>query len=128
MIINDMLKLLNDSCDEVFEDNFRNGFYDDYHEVSDALFVDELKAYTTLMRKSQMIALIHSELSEALEAIRKSLKDDKLPHRSGEEVEIADTVIRILDYAGAWGLDLAGAIEEKLEYNRNRGYKHGKSF
>ena len=37
-----------------------------------------------------------------------------------EEVELADTVIRIMDYAGRWGLDIGGAIMEKLEYNKNR--------
>ena len=66
------------------------------------------------------IALIHSELSEALEAHRKNLMDDKLPHRQGVEVELADAVIRIADLAGALGLDLGGAIAEKMIYNENR--------
>jgi NTP pyrophosphatase (non-canonical NTP hydrolase) len=66
------------------------------------------------------LALIHSEISEALEADRKNLMDDKLPHRRGIEVELADAVIRICDLAGALGLDLEGAIEEKLTYNRTR--------
>lgn len=66
------------------------------------------------------IALIHSEISEALEGVRKSLIDDHLPHRSMLEVELADAVIRIFDYAGFKGLDLGGAIAEKNEYNKNR--------
>jgi len=44
----------------------------------------------------EVVALMHSELSEALEAHRKGLMDDKLPHRSGVEVEFADCIIRIL--------------------------------
>ncbi len=68
----------------------------------------------------EVIALMHSELSEALEADRKDLKDDKLPHRSGVEVEFADCVIRIFDTAAALGLDLAGAIIEKNRFNRER--------
>ncbi len=55
-----------------------------------------------------------------MEGHRKGLADDKLPHRLMVEVELADAVIRIADLAGALGLDLGGAIAEKLEYNRNR--------
>ena len=68
----------------------------------------------------EVIALIHSELSEALEADRKALKDDKLPHRDGREVEFADCIIRIFDTAEALGLDVAGALIEKNRYNVKR--------
>jgi hypothetical protein len=68
----------------------------------------------------EVVALMHSELSEALEADRKGLKDDKLPHRDGREVEFADCIIRILDTAAALGLDVAGAVIEKNRYNRER--------
>lgn len=68
----------------------------------------------------ERMALIHSEISEAFEAYRKGLMDDHLPHREGIEVELADAVIRICDFAGSEGLDLAGAIMEKLQYNRSR--------
>jgi NTP pyrophosphatase (non-canonical NTP hydrolase) len=68
----------------------------------------------------EVLALMHSELSEALEADRKNLMDDKLPHRSGVEVELADCCIRIFDTARALGLDLAGAIIEKNRFNRER--------
>ena len=68
----------------------------------------------------EVIALMHSELSEALEADRKSLMDEKLPHRDGREVEFADCIIRILDTAAALGLDVAGAFIEKNRYNQTR--------
>lgn len=68
----------------------------------------------------ELIALMHSELSEALEALRKDAMDDKLPHRKGVEVELADTIIRIFDFAGGFDLDIAGALVEKLEYNAQR--------
>lgn len=68
----------------------------------------------------EVVALMHSELSEALEADRKGLMDDKLPHRDGREVEFADCIIRILDTAAALGLDVAGAVIEKNRFNRQR--------
>ena len=68
----------------------------------------------------EVVALMHSELSEALEADRKGLKDDKLPHRDGREVEFADCILRIFDTAAALGLDVPGAIIEKNRYNRQR--------
>ena len=63
---------------------------------------------------------IASEVSEAMEGHRKLLMDDKLPHRTMLEVELADAVIRVFDLAGGLGLDVGGAIYEKLEYNASR--------
>lgn len=68
----------------------------------------------------ELIALAHSELSEALEAHRKNKMDDKLPHRHGVVVELADCVIRILDTTEHLYPDFWEALLEKLEYNRNR--------
>lgn len=68
----------------------------------------------------ELLMLATSELAEALEGHRKNLRDDKLPHRSMFEVEIADCVIRLLDIAGGMGLDLGGAFEEKMAYNATR--------
>lgn len=85
---------------------------------------------------SNKIALAHSELSEALEGDRKGLMDDKLPHRPMREVELADAIIRIFDLAGAYGMDLGGAVEEKMAFNKvrpdhqkeNREKEGGKSY
>jgi hypothetical protein len=68
----------------------------------------------------EVIALMHSELSEALEGWRKDLRDDKLTHRPMIEVEFADCIIRILDTAEALGLDVAGALIEKNRFNQQR--------
>jgi NTP pyrophosphatase (non-canonical NTP hydrolase) len=70
--------------------------------------------------KGELLALIHSEISEALEGERKDLMDDKLPHRKMAEVELVDALIRIFDYAGGFGYDLEGAYQEKRNYNAKR--------
>lgn len=68
----------------------------------------------------EKLLLVHSEISEVCEADRKNLMDEKLPHRKGVEVELADALIRIYDLAGAYDLDVAGALVEKLQYNASR--------
>lgn len=74
----------------------------------------------TMDVKLAKIMLAVTELSEAVEGERKNLMDDKLPHRPMAEVELADAVIRICDYAGKMGYDLGGAIIEKIHFNRKR--------
>ena len=66
------------------------------------------------------LMLVVSEVAEAMEGHRKGLQDDKLPHRQMVEVELADAAIRIFDLAGALGLDIGAAIQEKLAYNAQR--------
>lgn len=68
----------------------------------------------------ELLCLVHSEISEAMEGHRKNLMDDKLPHRKMIEVELADALIRIFDLAGALELDIAGAVVEKMAFNKVR--------
>lgn len=81
---------------------------------------DPMTSKANPLHFSNKLCLIHSEISEAMEGDRKSLADDKLPHRPMREVELADAVIRIFDLAGGYDMDLAGAIVEKLQYNQSR--------
>lgn len=75
---------------------------------------------TDRRNKGELLCLIHSEISEAMEGERKNLMDDKLPHRRMAEVELADALIRIFDYAAAYRYDLEGAYQEKRAYNAQR--------
>ena len=75
------------------------------------------------------LCLIHSEISEALEAHREdNPPDKKIPEFDNFTVELADAVIRILDLAGGMKLPLAEAIVAKKAFNKTRPYKHGKAY
>lgn len=93
-----------------------SGFYD--HAHTDPGF-----------NHAEKLALMHSELSEALEGLRAGpfpgKPDDKLLHRPMVEVELADTIIRIMNYATHCGLDVPGAVLEKCLFNSTRGHRHG---
>ena len=68
----------------------------------------------------ELLCLIHSEISEAMEGARKGLMDTHLKHKSMMEVELADAIIRIFDLAESKGFNIGETIYEKLEYNRSR--------
>lgn len=68
----------------------------------------------------ELLCLIHSEISEAMEGARKGLMDTHLKHKSMMEVELADAIIRIFDLAESKGFNLGQTIYEKLEYNKSR--------
>jgi len=95
----------------------------------------------------EQIALMHSELSEALEEYRRGHKENYLYSSTchtgcesltaqcntcpdakpeGIPIELADTVIRIFDTCGKYGIDLEHAIEIKMKHNEGRPRKHGK--
>lgn len=81
--------------------------------------------------KLELMMLIVSEVAEACEAVRKgsmpmyygATEEGLKPE--GELVELADAVIRIMDYCEFYGFDLQKAIEEKHEFNKGRTYRHG---
>lgn len=73
----------------------------------------------------EMIALMHSELSEALEAHRNGIPEGE---KGCISEEFADVIIRLLDTAQERGIDMEAAINKKMEFNKTRKYKHGKKY
>ena len=136
--------MLNNLAERVYKNNKEKGFWeerDKFNNLSQQ-WISKIYSYNVnesfseeaeaerinKALKSESLMLIVSELSEALEAIRKDTMDDKLTEHKGEDVELVDALIRILDYAGGYGIDLDTILEKKLKYNNQRPYKHGKSF
>lgn len=81
-----------------------------------------------LMDLPEKVALMHSELSEALEEYRAGRSaewDGPNGKPEGWAVEFADCIIRICDYCGATGVDIERLVARKLDYNKTRGYRHG---
>ena len=97
-----------------------NDYARDCHAANQHWWHDPRTGERLNRNKGELLMLIVSEVAEAMEGERKDLMDDKLPHRKMAEVELADTLIRIFDYAGAYGYDLEGAVAEKRAFNATR--------
>jgi hypothetical protein len=110
---------------QMSEDELKAGLINslcaDVHEANKKWWTDlNTGEYPIKRNMGELLCLVHSEISEALEGARKNLPDDKLPHRPMVEVELADAIIRIFDIAAGHGMDLGGAYVEKMNFNATR--------
>ena len=116
-------EILNMEVSHIQEDVFKT--------ASDKGWHDEERTF------GDIIALCHSELSEALEEFRKH-GEEKVrvisyvgvdgqgpPKPIGVPIELADCIIRILDYCGSKGISMQEALKTKLTFNKSRSYRHG---
>jgi NTP pyrophosphatase (non-canonical NTP hydrolase) len=97
-----------------------NNLAEAVHHANHKWWIDLNTGESIVRNRGEQLMLIVSEIAEAMEGERKNLMDDKLPHRPMAEVELADALIRILDYAAGHGYDLGGAYVEKMKYNAVR--------
>ena len=94
----------------------RQGFYEPYDHMDEADYV---------VFYLKQLAMVHSEVTEVLEAIRKEQGDDKVVE------ELADIIIRVLDFwaflneTGYTKNSLSNAVNLKLETNKGREWRHG---
>lgn len=106
--------VINEWAKEIHENAVEHGWWDEPRSFGD------------------IVALCHSELSEALEADRAGEplvwvhEDTGKP--DGTAIEMIDCMIRILDWCGRMGIDVEQALKLKHEYNKTRPYKHGKKY
>ena len=127
------LRMLAHAC---FVNSKNHGWWDHYTLVDD--WDDEEGSHTReyLQERNfgEVIALIHSELSEAFESYRdgepplwfkEANSPDALDKPEGVASELADVLIRVFDYVGAYELPLADALIAKHAYNHTRPYRHG---
>lgn len=104
--------MLNQLRNEIHQNAIKHGWWEEERSFGD------------------IIALCHSELSEALEEHRNGHLPTEIYYSNIEKpegipIELADCIIRILDYCGKEGIDIEEAIRIKHEYNKTRPYRHG---
>ncbi|MBR1777265.1 MAG: hypothetical protein IJ752_01605 [Alphaproteobacteria bacterium] len=134
---------LNELAAAALELTTRKGFHDTERGLESALAGQpELLAEAHHLQTARRLALIQSEVSEALEACRKNRRADRVAFekegatkeafekyiKDSFEDELADALIRILELAETEGIDIEAHVVAKMKYNAERPYKFGKAY
>ena len=124
-------------ADDIHKTAVEHGWWDDLarmqQQIGNAVApLDEIaksRHQAELAYQLSKMMLICSEVSEAVEGLRDHNKaDDKLPQYKMVEVEMADVLIRVFDLCKKFDWNVIDAMLDKMEYNKSRPYKHGKSI
>ena len=110
---------------------FFDDFISDVQNISELIheWAKEKGFWDKPLNDGEKLCLIHSEVTETLEAVRqKEIPPSICGLKNLAEEECGDIVIRVLDYAEAKGYNIGKAVIEKMKYNESREYKHGKKF
>lgn len=147
----EMFQALNSLCKNIHQVNVEMGWWASVKSVQQNLIIiksnlspEEKKELIDALGISnisdrnmgELLCLVHSEISEAMEGFRKNLMDDKLKDRKMFDVELGDAVIRIFDICGKYNIPLGTIIAEKVAFNtvredhkmENRMKENGKKF
>jgi NTP pyrophosphatase (non-canonical NTP hydrolase) len=119
----------NSVTEEVHKTATDKGFWKDYDLALEMNLKTEGLKWIVSALHSQKLMLIGDELSEAHEAVRSGNPPSvKAEGFSQMEEELADAIIRIMDFSGKLGLDIPGAMLAKMAYNAKRPHMHGRNF
>lgn len=125
-------KSIREWCTEVHANSRNKGFYEDFNFDWFKFNPGEPLKRQAVLEVATRLALITSELAEALEELRLPTSKHNMVYREEEggkpcgfASELADAVIRCFDLAAAMNIDLQGVIEAKAAYNKTREQKHG---
>jgi NTP pyrophosphatase (non-canonical NTP hydrolase) len=135
---------INKIMQEIHKNAINKGFWEDKETKNMGevlmLCVSELSEALEAHRKQHYSVPLHN-LQSRLSEIKKSMPKEDLDYektvykaafelhvKNSFEDEIADTVIRLFDLCAGFNIDLVSHIQHKLEYNKLREYKHGKSY
>lgn len=128
--------MLNQLAEKIYEHNVRQGFYDGPFNVGEKLMfiTSELSEALEADRRSENFDNFSEEQKTIVKNIvEKSSKENFKVHfeaniKNTFEDELADAIIRILDLCAYKKVDINWHIEQKMKYNKTRSFKHGKKY